>query len=123
MNLCEVCNKRNHTKLCDFATESGIISSSRNFSELTSTCDKKLCDKCAVNIWAECDVCPDHAEEIKNNLSISQQGGRRKVNWSEYKKSITSLSEDEKAMIEQEAKELSGNLGKDESNEKPEPLK
>ncbi|NMH68567.1 hypothetical protein HF072_07205 [Bacillus sp. RO3] len=45
------------------------------------------------------------------------------MNWSEYKKSITSLSEEEKTKIEQEAKELSGNLGKDESNEKPELLK
>lgn len=68
MDLCEVCKKRHYTKLCDFAVGSGIISSSRNFAELTRTCDKKLCDKCAVNIWTDCDICPGHAEEVRNKL-------------------------------------------------------
>lgn len=68
MSVCQACRKRGHTKLCDFATGSGIVTS-RNFSELTITCDKKLCDECAVNIWKECDICPDHAEEVKSKLS------------------------------------------------------
>lgn len=70
MSLCEVCNKREHNKLCDHAQGTGIVKSI-NFQELSSTCDKKLCEKCAVNLWADCDVCPEHAEEIKTKLMNS----------------------------------------------------
>lgn len=68
-NLCEACNKREHTKLCDYAVDSVITS---NFDVLTSTCDKKLCRECAVNIWADCDVCPEHAREVKDQLSKAE---------------------------------------------------
>ncbi|MED1946047.1 MULTISPECIES: hypothetical protein [Brevibacillus] len=46
-NLCEVCNKREHTRLCDYEVGSGIVTSV-DFQELTETCDKKMCDECAV---------------------------------------------------------------------------
>ncbi|MEK4149050.1 hypothetical protein NST02_18465 [Robertmurraya sp. FSL W8-0741] len=68
MDLCENCNERKSTKLCDYAVGTGIVTSI-DFQELTETCDKKLCRKCAINIWANCDVCPEHAEQIKEKLS------------------------------------------------------
>lgn len=68
--LCEICNKHEHIRLCDFATGTGIITSA-NFREITVTCVKKICANCAVRIWADCDVCPEHAKEVKNKLSKS----------------------------------------------------
>lgn len=66
--LCEVCNEHEYTHMCDFGVGSGIISSSYNFKKLTSTCDKKLCKKCAINLWVDSDVCPEHARIIKAKL-------------------------------------------------------
>ncbi|QDX95439.1 hypothetical protein EEL32_11355 [Brevibacillus laterosporus] len=65
--LCEVCNKREHTRLCDYATGTGVVTSV-NFQELTITCDKKMCKECAVSLWANCEVCPDHAVQVKGKL-------------------------------------------------------
>ncbi|MGG3873205.1 hypothetical protein [Brevibacillus laterosporus] len=65
--LCEVCNKREHTILCDYATGTGVVTSV-DFKELTETCDKKLCRECAVSLWANCAVCPDHAEQVKKKI-------------------------------------------------------
>ncbi|MDK8641306.1 hypothetical protein [Niallia taxi] len=65
-NLCEVCKEREHNHLCDFAVDSVITS---NFDVLTSSCDKKLCGECAVNLWPDCDVCPEHAAEVNEKLS------------------------------------------------------
>lgn len=45
---CEVCGKRDHTKLCDALVGRG-------------TCDKKLCDACAITSGKN-DFCPDHKE-------------------------------------------------------------
>ena len=45
---CQVCKKRPHTKLCDFPRGDG------------RTCDKKLCDGCAVVVNKEPDYCPEH---------------------------------------------------------------
>lgn len=66
-SLCEVCNQREHTQLCDFAIGTGIVTS-LDFQELTSTCDKKLCKECAITLWANCDICPDHAKVVKNRV-------------------------------------------------------
>lgn len=72
-NLCEVCRKREHKKLCDHATNSGIITSS-DFQELTKTCDKKMCNECAITLWPNCDICPDHAEEVRDQLTEELKG-------------------------------------------------
>jgi hypothetical protein len=66
-NLCEVCNKQEHTRLCDYEVRSGIVTSV-DFQELTETCDKKMCDECATSLWPNCDVCPEHAEHVKKKL-------------------------------------------------------
>lgn len=65
--LCEVCNKRVYTKLCYYAVGTGIVTSI-DFQELTDTCDKKLCPECAVTLWTNCDVCPEHARDVKRKL-------------------------------------------------------
>jgi hypothetical protein len=65
--LCEVCKEDKLTRLCDYATGTGIVTS-ENFQEVTQTCDKKMCNKCAVILWANCEVCPEHADEIKRKL-------------------------------------------------------
>ena len=45
---CQVCKKRPHTKLCDWKIDN------------ENTCDKKLCDGCAVKIDKGTDYCPEH---------------------------------------------------------------
>jgi hypothetical protein len=51
--LCEVCNLRRHTRLCD-ALEPG--QASRN-----KTCDIKLCEGCTTSSGKQ-DFCPKHKE-------------------------------------------------------------
>lgn len=51
--LCSACGKRPHTKLCDFpltGTKAG------------HTCDRKLCNACAVPRGRDVDYCPTHAK-------------------------------------------------------------
>ena len=78
---CSICNKRPATKLCDFPT--GHIryighpprhlmqqakSDAFAFKEVkmswTLTCDKPLCDQCAISIREEIDFCPNHIQEL-----------------------------------------------------------
>ncbi len=66
-NLCEVCKINEATILCDYQMGSGIVTS-KDFKELTHTCDKRLCSNCAIRLWADCDVCPEHAEVIRKKL-------------------------------------------------------
>lgn len=73
---CDVCKKRKATKLCDKViseyrycghppkTSSGHFLPGIDLVG-TITCDKKLCDRCAVHITGM-DLCPDCFEEIKN---------------------------------------------------------
>ena len=68
VEFCEVCKVHESTKLCDFASGNGIVTTV-NFRELTETCDKKLCTDCAVNVWANCDLCPDHAKDVTIRLN------------------------------------------------------
>jgi hypothetical protein len=75
---CEVCQKKPYTKLCDHATGTGINSSGNRFREFTVTCDKKMCDDCAVYLWADCDLCPDHANEVYASIR-SQAAARKEV--------------------------------------------
>lgn len=46
---CQECLKREHTKLCDYRPAGS-----------QKTCDKKLCDKCAVKVGKDIDYCPGH---------------------------------------------------------------
>jgi RNA polymerase subunit RPABC4/transcription elongation factor Spt4 len=65
--LCEVCGEREFTQLCDYASGTGIITSV-DFRELTETCDKKLCRQCSTSLWENCEICPEHTEEVKKKL-------------------------------------------------------
>lgn len=49
---CSVCSKHPHTKLCDYALTG---------KRAGSTCDRKLCDACAVSLGSDRDHCPAHA--------------------------------------------------------------
>lgn len=50
---CEVCGLQRHTKLCDAMV--------RPFVAKARTCDKKLCDVCAITSGKH-DFCPDHKD-------------------------------------------------------------
>lgn len=74
---CDVCNIRKSTKLCDKVVSEYRFcghppkTSSGHFLQGVPmygviTCDKKLCDKCAVHITGM-DLCPMCFEEIKNH--------------------------------------------------------
>ncbi|MFC0273625.1 hypothetical protein ACFFIX_19725 [Metabacillus herbersteinensis] len=68
--LCEVCNKREYSILCDHAIGTGIVTIV-GFKERTVTCDTKLCRECAVNLWSDCDLCPAHAKKVLNNECLN----------------------------------------------------
>lgn len=58
---CSVCGRK-ATKLCDFPLRGKLAG---------KTCDKDLCDKCAVSVGHSVDYCPAHARyhqknEVKN---------------------------------------------------------
>ena len=46
------------TKLCDFPTARG------------KTCDRPLCDRCAVGIDRDVDYCPDHPRTVARQLAL-----------------------------------------------------
>ena len=46
---CQECLKREHTKLCDYRAPG-----------IPKSCDRKLCDECAVEIAKDIDYCPGH---------------------------------------------------------------
>ena len=49
---CSVCGKRLTSKLCDFALTG---------PRTGDTCNRKLCEGCAVNVGPNRDYCPPHA--------------------------------------------------------------
>jgi hypothetical protein len=65
--ICEICRKKEVTKLCDYAVGSGVVTS-RDFQELPETCDKQMCSECATNVWFNCELCPEHANEVRSML-------------------------------------------------------
>ena len=56
--LCQQCGKRTHTKLCD-----GRVREYFAGTYELGTCDRKLCDDCAVSGGPNVDYCRLHAEE------------------------------------------------------------
>ena len=49
---CSICRERDGTRQCDFPKGKG-------------TCDKYLCETCAVRIEPEVDFCPSHGRDTK----------------------------------------------------------
>lgn len=66
--LCEICGEREYSQLCDHSVGAAIITSANFNKPIAATCNKKLCKKCAVNLWIDCDVCPDHANQLIEKL-------------------------------------------------------
>lgn len=66
--LCEVCGEREYTQLCDHSVGTAIITSANFNKPIAQTCDRKLCKSCAVKLWVDCDVCPEHASELIETL-------------------------------------------------------
>lgn len=84
--ICSICNKRPATKLCDFPLcKSRYVghpprhlmqqaqSSAFAFKEVkmswTMTCDKPLCDQCAISMNQDFDFCPTHIQEMQAHRS------------------------------------------------------
>lgn len=76
--LCSTCNKRPATKICDFPigrsrcighpprgrrdyVDYAFVETKMSWTE---TCDKPLCDQCAISMNAEIDFCPSHIKEL-----------------------------------------------------------
>ncbi|MEK5209611.1 hypothetical protein [Psychrobacillus sp. FSL H8-0510] len=68
-NACQACRVNRYTQLCDFGIGSGITTSI-DFKELVTTCDRKLCKSCAIHLWSDCDVCPEHASIVNKKLAV-----------------------------------------------------
>ena len=79
--FCSVCKRRPATKLCDFPIGRDryvghpprhLMLESQNskyaFKKVemsrTLTCDKALCDACAIHINNEIDLCPTHIQDM-----------------------------------------------------------
>lgn len=79
--ICASCNKRPATKLCDFPLRHcryighpprhlmlQAKSDAFGFKEVnmswTMTCDKPLCDQCAISMNCDIDFCPSHIKEL-----------------------------------------------------------
>lgn len=80
--ICTMCKKRPATKLCDFPLHKSRYvghpprhlmqqaqSTAYAFKEVkmswTITCDKPLCDRCAISMNADIDFCPTHIQEMQ----------------------------------------------------------
>ena len=82
--ICSICKSRPATKLCDFPTGRSryvghppryLMDQAKNtkyaFKEIqmqwAMTCDKPLCDKCAISTAHEIDFCPTHIQDLQSN--------------------------------------------------------
>ena len=63
---CEICKIRKAKRLCDYVVDE--VWTSIDFQKHAITCDKKLCEKCAVRLGGETDFCPKHAAEARKRL-------------------------------------------------------
>lgn len=68
---CEFCRKQAYTKLCDW--KDGYVWNSIDFKKRANTCDRRICDDCAVNLAKEFDLCPKHAEVARIKLDRRKQ--------------------------------------------------
>ena len=66
LERCMICRKRKATKLCDFVV--GEVWNSIDFKTAPMTCDKGMCDRCAVYLGGDTHFCPKHAREAKERL-------------------------------------------------------
>lgn len=72
---CSICHKRQATLLCDMPLglektmhmrlENGLTDYENSFKEFTITCDKPICEKCAVEVNPEIHFCKSCIEGMK----------------------------------------------------------
>lgn len=80
--ICSVCHKRQATRLCDFPigtthyighppraqmfeAQNINIAWKKVEMDKTITCDKPLCDECAIKMGNQIDFCPNHIQEMQ----------------------------------------------------------
>lgn len=63
---CVFCRKRKATLLCDFIT--GSIWTSIDFNRVPQTCDRQMCEKCAIEMNEEYHFCPKCVEVVKRKI-------------------------------------------------------
>lgn len=67
--LCSVCKSRAMSKLCDFPLRG---------ERAGATCDRDLCDRCAVHVGPNRDLCPVHARlEKKEEEAMARKKEQR----------------------------------------------
>lgn len=71
-NVCQICKKREATRLCDFVMSSWQYCGHppKNTNEKMSgvnTCDVMMCDKCSKR-FGETDLCDKHYKAIKGGV-------------------------------------------------------
>lgn len=81
--VCPCCRKRPATKLCDFPT--GVVTTSIDFVPRRTTCDRPLCDECAIHVAEDTDFCPKCMELYRDKFinwqkELSQKKTRKKLN-------------------------------------------
>ena len=72
---CDICRKRKAKYLCDMPTfrsktlhikkENGVTDYENSFKWHTHTCDKKICEECAVGLGGDIHFCKDCFEKIR----------------------------------------------------------
>lgn len=66
---CTACKERPHTRLCDFPLKG---------DRAGKTCSVRLCDRCAVRVADNVDLCPPHARVDRGEaLDVTIVGGGR----------------------------------------------
>lgn len=70
--MCVFCQKREATLLCDFPT--GVFATSLDFKTHRTTCDRPICERCAIHIADDTDFCPKCIEDLRELLE------QRKIN-------------------------------------------
>lgn len=81
--ICTVCHKRQATRLCDFPigrthyighpprsqmseAQNANVAWKKVQMDKTITCDKPLCDECAIHMQNNIDFCPTHIQEMQS---------------------------------------------------------
>lgn len=66
ITVCVFCKSNQATKLCDFPT--GVIKTTIDFKTYRMTCDRPICDNCAVNIAEDVEFCPHCMEKYSKKF-------------------------------------------------------
>ena len=68
---CWFCHKRKATLLCDFVV--GWVQTTIDFRKTPQTCDRRICEQCAIHLGGDTHFCPIHAMEAKQRLGVGMR--------------------------------------------------